>query len=328
MLRAAWMLLLGVAACAAPGAVAWPAPETAIPHADPRGAENLDGATSTPVEYFGELDHMQFRAAQRAYEALLAAPTDEERIVWYGRRLAYLGAFELAVEVYTQGLALHPDSARLLRHRGHRWITLREFERAEQDLARAASLIAGTADEVEPDGKPNAAGIPISTLHTNIWYHQGLAQYLRGDYAAAASSFERCLEAARNRDMEVAARYWLYLSRQRSGQPAEADAALAPVRADWQLLENHAYHRLLLLFRQEAGFHASTDGTHTEEATYSYGVACFLRIRTASLEPSLATSLAASATSLLRHTAQTGPWPAFATIAAEADLHRAWVAPR
>ena len=50
------------------------------------------------------------------------------------------------------------------------------------DLRRASQLVAGKPDEVEPDGAPNKAGIPRSTLQSNIWYHLGLAQYLRGDF--------------------------------------------------------------------------------------------------------------------------------------------------
>ena len=43
-------------------------------------------------------------------------------------------------------------------------------------------LVAAKPDEVEPDGAPNARGIPRSTLQSNIWYHLGLAQYLAGDF--------------------------------------------------------------------------------------------------------------------------------------------------
>ena len=43
-------------------------------------------------------------------------PQDESAIIWYGRRLAYLGRFEEAVAVYTRGLEVHPGSYRILRY--------------------------------------------------------------------------------------------------------------------------------------------------------------------------------------------------------------------
>ena len=48
-----------------------------------------------------------------------------EATTWYGRRLAYLGRYEEAIRIFSHGLVHHPTDARLLRHRGHRWITLR-----------------------------------------------------------------------------------------------------------------------------------------------------------------------------------------------------------
>mgnify|MGYP006178114509 CR=1 FL=1 len=50
------------------------------------------------------------------------------------------------------------------------------------DLERAASLVRGRPDEVEPDGAPNRFNIPTSTLQSNIWYHLGLAYYMRGEF--------------------------------------------------------------------------------------------------------------------------------------------------
>ena len=64
----------------------------------------------------------------------------------------------------------------MYRHRGHRYVSIREFDRAIADLEYAATLIEGTEDEIEPDGMPNAMNIPVSSLHSNIWYHLGLAR--------------------------------------------------------------------------------------------------------------------------------------------------------
>ena len=52
-----------------------------------------------------------------------------------------------------------------------------------------AELTSGLPDEVEPDGLPNAQNIPTGTLQFNIFYHLGLAHYLKGDLAAALDAY-------------------------------------------------------------------------------------------------------------------------------------------
>ena len=110
-------------------------------------------------------------------------PSSADNAIWLGRRLAYLGRFSEAIDTFTQGILKHPGDARLYRHRGHRYITLRKFDLAIRDLKRAADLIEGP-DQIEPDGQPNARNIPTSTLDSNIYYHLGLAHYLKGEPAA------------------------------------------------------------------------------------------------------------------------------------------------
>ena len=108
-------------------------------------------------------------------------PSSAEATIWLGRRTAYLGRFRDAIAIYTRGIERHPSDARFLRHRGHRYITVRELDRAVADLSKAAALVKNRPDETEPDGQPNAKNIPTSTLNTNIYYHLGLAHYLRGN---------------------------------------------------------------------------------------------------------------------------------------------------
>ncbi len=116
-------------------------------------------------------------------------PSSADAAIWLGRRLAYLGRFREAIDAYTRGIERHPNEPRLYRHRGHRYITIRKFDLAIADLRLAAQLTAGRPDEIEPDGAPNKAGIPRSTMQSNIWYHLGLAQYLSGDFNAALASY-------------------------------------------------------------------------------------------------------------------------------------------
>jgi tetratricopeptide (TPR) repeat protein len=91
-------------------------------------------------------------------------PSNAEATIWLGRRLAYLGRFRDAIDVYSRGIQRHPNEPRLYRHRGHRYITSRKLDLAIADLRKASQLVAGKPDEIEPDGAPNKAAVPRSTL--------------------------------------------------------------------------------------------------------------------------------------------------------------------
>ncbi len=130
---------------------------------------------------------------------------------------------------------------------------MRDFARAIADFERAALLIEGKPDQVERDGLPNSAGIPTSTLHTNTWYHLGMARFLTGDFAAAETAFHQCLAASDNNDMQVATLDWLYMTLCRLERNQEADKLIQHVTADLKILENQAYHRRLLLYRGRFG---------------------------------------------------------------------------
>ena len=242
-------------------------------------------------------------------------PDSVDAHIWFGRRAGYLWRYREAINIFTQAITMFPEDARLYRHRGHRFITLRKFDLAIEDLRRAAELIAGTPDQVEPDGAPNAAGIPTSTLHTNIWYHLGLAHYLQHDFARAISAFENCLAAATNNDMRVATVDWLYMSLRRAGRVEEASALLTTIASDLELLENHAYYRRILMYKGLAepesllAVEDDVDRSLTL-ATQGYGVANWYLYNSDTLR----------ALEILRDVVEGEYWPSFGYIAAESDL--------
>ncbi|HWN10628.1 MAG TPA: tetratricopeptide repeat protein [Pyrinomonadaceae bacterium] len=190
----------------------------------------------------------QLAAARANYEA---NPNDAEALIWFGRRLAYPGHFREAIEVYTQGIEKFPNDARLYRHRGHRYITLRKFALAITDFEKAAALSRGNRDEVEPDGQPNAKNIPTSTLQFNIWYHLGLAYYLTGQNNRALRSYRECLKVSKNPDALVATSHWLYMTLRRLDRGKEAAQVLAPIRPGMEIVENDGYYRLLLMYKRQ-----------------------------------------------------------------------------
>ncbi len=242
-----------------------------------------------------------------------ASPTDVDAIIWYGRRTAYLGRYRDAIRIYSDGIELHPEDARLYRHRGHRFISTRQLEKALADFEYAATLIEETDDEVEPDGLPNALGIPVSTLHSNIWYHLGLAYYLSGDYERALQAYAERAASAANNDMMVSTAHWRYMTLRRLGRDDEATAILEPITADMEIIENQAYRRLCLFYKgelEEADL--VEEGASPANAAVAYGVANW-HLAEGDTERGIA---------LLEEIVAQDGWAAFGYIAAEADLAR------
>ncbi|MGI8733342.1 MAG: hypothetical protein ACR2LM_08580 [Pyrinomonadaceae bacterium] len=178
-----------------------------------------------------------------------ADPNNPDAIIWLGRRLSYLGRFVEAIETYTGGVEKFPRDARLYRHRGHRYLTLRKFDLAIADFKKAANLVKGKPDEVEPDGQPNARNIPTGTLQFNIWYHLGLAQYLTDRNKEALSSYRECLKVSKNPDSIVATTHWLYMTLRRLNRAKEAASVLDPIRPGMDIIENDGYYRLALMYK-------------------------------------------------------------------------------
>ena len=135
----------------------------------------------------------------------------------------YLQEFREAIKIFGKGLEQYPNSARLLRHRGHRYITIRKFDLAVEDLTKAAELVKGMPLRIEDDGIPNKLNIPLGNTQFNIYYHLGLAYYLKGEFENAVASYEHCLEYSNNDDLIVATMDWMYMSLQRLDQEIKAE---------------------------------------------------------------------------------------------------------
>jgi tetratricopeptide (TPR) repeat protein len=243
-------------------------------------------------------------------------PASVEAAIWLGRRLAYLGRFNDAIAAYTRGIEKHPNEPRLYRHRGHRYITIRKFALAVTDLRKASELVAGKKDEIEPDGAPNKAGIPRSTLQSNIWYHLGLAQYLSGDFAAALPSYREGMNVSKvNDDMLVATSDWLYMTLRRLKRDDDARQVLEPIREKMDVLENTAYHQRLLMYKglrtPESILNLNT-ADDVQIATQGYGVGNWY----------LVSGDRVKAKEIYEKVVAGRAWGAFGYIASEADLKR------
>lgn len=190
-------------------------------------------------------------ALEVAQQNYRKAPDQPDRIVWWGRRLGYLGRYQEAIRVFSDGLEKFPNSAELYRHRGHRYITTRQFDKAIHDLKESAELLQDQPVRVEPDGIP----IPLppgnqpTSLQFNVYYHLGLAYYLTGQYGPAAEAYETCLTYATTDDETVAVADWLYMTYRRLGEDEVAERTLASIRQDMSVQENEGYYERLLMYK-------------------------------------------------------------------------------
>lgn len=283
----------------------------------PPGAEtvSLFGEPLTGVPMSADERRERELRYSEARTAAEARPDDAQAWILYGRRAAWLGRIRESVDVFTRALTRFPDDPRLLRHRGHRYITLRQFDLAVADLEKAAKLAAGRTDEPEPEETPSRA--PQDTLRSSICYHLGVALYLNGDFERALRTQEECLRLPATPDREAGVRFWSYLALRRLGRDVEARQKLAPVRPNMAVLENRAYLLLMMMYKGDltpdsllAPGVAGEDPV--DPAILHYGVGAWY----------LTEGKRNDAVRIYRETLSLGQWHSFAHIAAEADLRR------
>lgn len=168
--------------------------------------------------------------AERVAQAKAVAeadPDDVSKFIAYADAVTAMGKYQAAVALYSIGLQRWPDEAMLYCRRGHRYINMRQFDLALRDLQHAASLRTDLFD---------------------IWYHLGLAHWMKDDVAAAYDAFLRCKEQVANDSELVAVTDWLYKCLHRLGRVSEAAPLLEPIHADMVMTGNNKNYLNLLLF--------------------------------------------------------------------------------
>ena len=237
----------------------------------------LDGKKYAPPvmssTQFAKLDS-NLQVAKNNFEA---NPT-EENYIWYGRREAYLYHYQKSIEIFTEGIGKYPESFRLYRHRGHRYITIREYDKGIADLTKAAELMQGAPIEIEPDGQPNKLNKPLSSTQFNVWYHLGLAYYLKGDFTNAEKAYLECMKVSDNDDLITATVDWLYMTYRRENKIEEANQLLEKIHDNMTIIENDSYLKRLELYKglipvdSVLNVNAANEDVDLALATQGYGV--------------------------------------------------------
>jgi tetratricopeptide (TPR) repeat protein len=231
-------------------------------------------------------------AVARAEAALAADPRNVGRILALGAAQSGSRQFREAIATYTRGLAIDSNNAILYRWRGHRYLSVRELDRALVDLTRGSRM--------------------DSTIYGN-WYHLGIVRYVNGDFAGAADAFAHALPKAPDAGELSASTDWLWMSLARAGRQAEAKALLD--RRPDTLATTNAYAARLKLYRGEIGpdqVITPADTSDVARATLNYGIGNWYLVR----------GDAARAKEYFERSIRSGGWPAFGFIAAEAELRR------
>jgi tetratricopeptide (TPR) repeat protein len=284
---------------------------------EPVEAISLQGdSLRRPAFDSASLAKMEQQLADARLEAA-ERPNHPDALIWVGRRLAYLGRYNEAIETFTTGIRRFPSDARFYRHRGHRYITTRRFDNAIADFNHAVELMRGRPDEVEPDGQPNPRNIPIGSLHSNVWYHLALAYYLKGDWDNAVRAARAGIEVAANPDRLVSQTHWLYMALRRAGREADATATLVPIRDDFDVIENESYYKLVRMYKGSFSLTALDSALaagvrNSSDASLAYGIANW----------HLYNGNTARAKRAFQNIIAAGQWASFGHIAAEADLAR------
>ena len=279
------------------------------------GGQKPQVVSALGKQYFARAD--TDGAIAKADAALAADPGNLDLLIAAARAHDVALQFDASIALYTKAINTAPGDVRAYRFRGHRYISTRKFDLAIKDLERAIALAPSSFD---------------------VAYHLGLAQFLSGQFPAAAKTYQGCLDrtspgtglpegwrdcaalssagAGRDEESRIGMSDWLYRSLRRAGRAEQAKALLAGVPEGLAVKENEAYYRALLFYkgaRTEAQVLPEEAFKENTGVTVGYGLANFY----------LAERQTAKACALLRRLVEDeAHWNAFGFIGAEADLTR------
>jgi len=271
--RSAFLYLLLVAPAIASGATAQ-TPQ----YRSPAGIEYRAQSDTGPIA--------------RAQAASTADSANIDLLIQLGVAQSGFRQFREAIQTFSRAIAIAPQNAMLYRWRGHRYLSVRELDRAEADFRR---------------------GLALDSINYGIWYHLGVVRFVRGDFAGAATAFARAQPLAPDAGELAGATDWLWMALARDGRRPEADAMLR-TRPD-SLPTTNAYRQRLRLYRGEIGPDSVLTAADTGDvavATLSYGVGNWYLVR----------GDTAQARRWFDRAVASGGWPAFGFIVAEAELRR------
>jgi len=257
--------------------------------ASPASAQTVQYRSPADVEYRSQPDTGPIARAQAA---LTADPKNVQRFIDLGVAQSGARQFREAIQTFTKAMAIEPNNAMLYRWRGHRYLSVRELDKAQADLTK---------------------GLKLDSTNYGILYHLGIVRFARGDFAGAARLFARAQPHAPDAGELAGSTDWLWMSLMRAGRKADAEAMLA--RRPDSLPMDNAYTRRLKLYRGEIGPDAvitPADTADVQAATLAYGLGNWYLVR----------GDTARAKTYFERSVKSGGWPGFGFIMSEVELRR------
>ena len=259
--------------------------------AAPVTAQSVQYRSPAGVEYRAQADTGPIARAQAALDADAKNP---QKFIALAVAQSGFRQFREAIATLTRGLEVAPNDVMLLRWRGHRYISVREFAKSRADLTR---------------------GFALDSTNYGILYHFGVLNFVEGDFTGAAEMFTRSQPRAPDGGERAGSTDWLWMSLSRAGRSAEAAAMLARRPDSLPTPPNYAYVTRLKLYRGEltpATLFSPADTADVQVATLSFGLGNWYMVQgdTVKAKATFARSVAS------------GGWPGFGFIASEAELRR------
>lgn len=252
-------------------------------------AQSIEYMSRFGIAYKSQADTGPVARAQRDLDA---HPRDLQRYIALGTAQAGARQMQEAVQTFTRALAIWPDDAVLWRWRGHRNLSVRNFDQAMADLTHGYGM--------------------DSTVY-GILYHLGVLRFVRGDFNAAADAFRRAQPLAPDAGELAGSTDWLWMSLMRAGRASEATAMLA--RRPDSLPVANAYAKRLKMYRGEITpeqLITAADTSDIDVATLEYGLGDWYVVKGDTAKAKMA----------FRRSVASRGWPAFGFIASEEELRR------
>jgi len=233
-------------------------------------------------------------AVARAQAAARRHPRDADTLLALGLAQAAIRQYREAVATFTRAIAIAPNNSVLYRWRGHRELSIRQLDKAYADLTR---------------------GTRLDSMVYGNWYHLGVVNFVRGNFAAAADAFTHARPKAPDDNEYTGSTDWLWMSAMRAGKPDLAAQDLRTMRDSLHITSAAAYARRIRLYRglitpEQLITPADTEDIQVATLNYGLGDWYLLRGDTAHAREAFERSIAS------------GGWPAFGFIASEAELKR------
>ncbi len=259
--------------------------------AAPLAAQSVQYRAPSRAEYRAQADTGPIARAQAALDA---DPRNVQKFIALAVSQSGARQFREAITTLTRGLGVAPNDVMLLRWRGHRYISVREFAKARADLTR---------------------GFALDSTNYGILFHFGVLNFIEQDFAGAAAMFARAQPRAPDGGERAGSTDWLWMSLSRAGRTADAMAMLARRPDSLPAPPGYAYVTRLRLYRSELTpetLIGPADTTDVQVATLNYGLGNWYMVRGDTVKARAAFERAVAS----------GGWPGFGFIVSEAELAR------